>query len=65
VGQIVLQAAAQSMCKMCYGIEKRSIPHEYAKVSAVQYRKTLHHGGKPIGPMAENFMITVILFTNP
>jgi hypothetical protein len=27
--------------------------------------KTLHYGGKPIGPMAENFMITVILFTNP
>jgi hypothetical protein len=26
--------------------------------------KTLHHGGKPIGPMAEKFMITVILFTN-
>lgn len=32
VGQIVLQTAAQSMCKLSYGIEKRSIPHEYAMV---------------------------------
>ena len=34
VGQVVLQMAAGSCCKICYGIEKAEVPSKYAEVSA-------------------------------
>lgn len=33
VGQVVLQVAASTPCKMCYGIEKAEFPAKYAMVS--------------------------------
>ena len=33
VGQVVLQVAAATPCKFCYGIEKADVPAEYAVVS--------------------------------
>lgn len=32
VGQVVLQVAAATPCKMCYGIEKAEFPAKYAEV---------------------------------
>lgn len=32
VGQVVLQVAASTPCKMCYGIEKAEFPAKYAVV---------------------------------
>lgn len=34
VGQVVLQVAAATSCKFCYGIEKAEWPAAYAKVSS-------------------------------
>jgi len=33
VGQVVLQVAAATQCKSCYGIEKAEWPAKYAEVS--------------------------------
>ena len=32
VGQVVLQVAAATPCKLCYGIEKAEWPADYAEV---------------------------------
>jgi [histone H3]-lysine79 N-trimethyltransferase len=32
VGQVVLQMAAATECKVCYGIEKADMPAKYAEV---------------------------------
>ena len=32
VGQVVLQVAGEARCKMAVGVEKQSIPAEFAKV---------------------------------
>ena len=34
VGQVVLQVAAATKCKFCYGIEKADAPARYAMVSS-------------------------------
>ena len=36
VGQVVLQVAAATNCKFCYGVEKADWPAQYAVVS-VEY----------------------------
>ncbi len=36
VGQVVLQLAASTPCKFCYGIEKAEVPAAYAKVRVVR-----------------------------
>lgn len=33
VGQVVLQLAALTACKFCFGVEKAEIPSAYAKVN--------------------------------
>jgi len=33
VGQVVLQVAASTACRLCIGIEKAEVPAGYAKVS--------------------------------
>lgn len=32
VGQVVLQMAAATRCKICYGIERAEVPSRYAEV---------------------------------
>jgi H3 lysine-79-specific histone-lysine N-methyltransferase len=32
VGQIVLQMAATTQCKMCWGVEKADVPSSYSQV---------------------------------
>jgi len=32
VGQIVLQMAAATQCKICWGVEKADVPSSYSKV---------------------------------
>lgn len=34
VGQVVLQMAAATPCKICFGVEKADIPSSYADVSS-------------------------------
>ena len=38
VGQVVLQVAAATPCKLCYGIEKADAPATYAEVRFLGYR---------------------------
>ena len=38
VGQVVLQVAACTPCKICYGIEKAEWPAAYAEVSKIEER---------------------------
>jgi len=33
VGQIVLQMAAATQCKICWGVEKADVPSSYSKVN--------------------------------
>jgi len=37
VGQVVLQVAAATQCKLCYGIEKAEWPAKYAEVCLCMY----------------------------
>ena len=40
VGQVVLQVAAATHCKFCYGIEKAEWPATYALVSSQRHTHT-------------------------
>lgn len=35
VGQVVLQMAAATPCKICFGVEKAEVPSKYAEVNDV------------------------------
>jgi predicted RNA methylase len=35
VGQVVLQMAAATPCKICFGVERADVPSKYAEVSHV------------------------------
>jgi len=37
VGQVILQVAAATQCKSCYGIEKAEWPAKYAEVCVCMY----------------------------
>lgn len=37
VGQVVLQMAAATRCKICYGIERAEVPSRYAEVIYDKY----------------------------
>jgi len=43
VGQVILQVAAATQCKSCYGIEKAEWPAKYAEVCAYSL---LHDGAQ-------------------
>jgi len=55
VGQVILQVAAATQCKSCYGIEKAEWPAKYAEVcvlfaswwSTVFYRADALFGAEP------------------
>ncbi|XP_070562630.1 histone-lysine N-methyltransferase, H3 lysine-79 specific-like isoform X4 [Ptychodera flava] len=46
VGQVVLQVAAATRCKLAYGIEKADVPAEYALRMDKEYRKWMRWYGK-------------------
>jgi H3 lysine-79-specific histone-lysine N-methyltransferase len=37
VGQVVLQMAAATPCKICFGVERAEVPSKYAEVSHVAF----------------------------
>lgn len=49
VGQVVLQVAAATPCKMCYGIEKAEFPAKYAETMAKEYERWMSWFGKKHG----------------
>ncbi|XP_077980944.1 uncharacterized protein LOC144436120 isoform X3 [Glandiceps talaboti] len=50
VGQVVLQVAAATRCKLAYGIEKADVPAEYALRMDIEYRKWMRWYGKEYSP---------------
>ncbi|XP_060071074.1 histone-lysine N-methyltransferase, H3 lysine-79 specific-like [Ylistrum balloti] len=46
VGQVVLQVAAATSCKMCYGIEKAEYPAKYAEDMETQFKRWMKWYGK-------------------
>ncbi|CAK8676134.1 unnamed protein product [Clavelina lepadiformis] len=55
VGQVVLQVAAASPCKMCLGIEKAPLPSKYAKQMDIEFRKWMKWYGKKYRPYQLEF----------
>ncbi|CAB3364886.1 Hypothetical predicted protein [Cloeon dipterum] len=49
VGQVVLQMAAATNCKMCYGIEKADMPAKYAKSMDRSFQRWMAWYGKSYG----------------
>ncbi|KAK7508290.1 hypothetical protein BaRGS_00000529 [Batillaria attramentaria] len=49
VGQVVLQVAAATKCRMCYGIEKAEWPATYAEDMDQMFRKWMSFYGKSYG----------------
>ncbi|XP_062590962.1 histone-lysine N-methyltransferase, H3 lysine-79 specific-like isoform X1 [Saccostrea cucullata] len=49
VGQVVLQVAAATQCKMCYGIEKAEFPAKYAETMSSEFEKWTKWYGKDHG----------------
>ncbi|KAL1117641.1 hypothetical protein AAG570_003956 [Ranatra chinensis] len=49
VGQVVLQLAASTPCKLCLGVEKADIPSMYAESMNVNFRKWMGWYGKRYG----------------
>ncbi|XP_059477589.1 histone-lysine N-methyltransferase, H3 lysine-79 specific isoform X2 [Neocloeon triangulifer] len=49
VGQVVLQMAAATNCKICYGIEKADMPARYAESMDQLFRKWMAWYGKSYG----------------
>ncbi|CAC5356349.1 DOT1L [Mytilus coruscus] len=49
VGQVVLQVAASTPCKMCYGIEKAEFPAKYATTMEKECKKWMKWYGKKHG----------------
>ncbi|XP_036146455.1 histone-lysine N-methyltransferase, H3 lysine-79 specific isoform X3 [Monomorium pharaonis] len=49
VGQVVLQMAASTLCKICIGVERADVPSKYAQSMEVNFRKWLNWYGKRCG----------------
>ncbi|XP_067129962.1 uncharacterized protein [Centruroides vittatus] len=49
VGQVVLQMAATTICKMCYGIEKADVPAKYAEEMCANFEFWMKWYGKTYG----------------
>ncbi|XP_020295581.1 histone-lysine N-methyltransferase, H3 lysine-79 specific [Pseudomyrmex gracilis] len=49
VGQVVLQMAAATMCKICIGVERADVPSKYAQSMEINFRKWLNWYGKRCG----------------
>lgn len=49
VGQVVLQTAAATPCKICYGIEKAQIPNRYADAMDRNFKTWMRWYGKNFG----------------
>ncbi|KAK9497800.1 hypothetical protein O3M35_003722 [Rhynocoris fuscipes] len=49
VGQVVLQMAAATPCKICLGVEKAEVPSKYAEGMNVNFRKWMGWYGKRYG----------------
>ncbi|XP_017758748.1 PREDICTED: histone-lysine N-methyltransferase, H3 lysine-79 specific isoform X2 [Eufriesea mexicana] len=49
VGQVVLQMAAATLCKICIGVERADVPSRYAQSMEVNFRKWLNWYGKRCG----------------
>ncbi|RZF43908.1 hypothetical protein LSTR_LSTR007244 [Laodelphax striatellus] len=49
VGQVVLQMAAATPCKVCFGVEKADVPSKYAEDMNVNFRKWMGWYGKNFG----------------
>lgn len=49
VGQVVLQMAAATKCKICYGVEKAEVPTRYAETMNIQFKKWMSWYGKTYG----------------
>ncbi|XP_011860391.1 PREDICTED: histone-lysine N-methyltransferase, H3 lysine-79 specific isoform X2 [Vollenhovia emeryi] len=49
VGQVVLQMAAATLCKICVGVEKADVPSKYAQSMEINFRKWLNWYGKRCG----------------
>ncbi|XP_014678570.1 PREDICTED: histone-lysine N-methyltransferase, H3 lysine-79 specific-like [Priapulus caudatus] len=46
VGQVVLQVASSTPCKLCYGIEKADVPYLYSVQMDVNFNKWMQWYGK-------------------
>ncbi|XP_032663538.1 histone-lysine N-methyltransferase, H3 lysine-79 specific isoform X2 [Odontomachus brunneus] len=49
VGQVVLQMAAATLCKICIGVERADVPSRYAQSMEMNFRKWLNWYGKRCG----------------
>lgn len=49
VGQVVLQMAAATPCKICLGVEKAEVPSKYAEGMNINFRKWMGWYGKHFG----------------
>ncbi|XP_024942062.1 histone-lysine N-methyltransferase, H3 lysine-79 specific isoform X2 [Cephus cinctus] len=49
VGQVVLQMAAATLCKICIGVERADVPSKYAQSMEINFRKWLSWYGKRCG----------------
>ncbi|KYN43096.1 Histone-lysine N-methyltransferase, H3 lysine-79 specific [Trachymyrmex septentrionalis] len=49
VGQVVLQMAAATLCKICIGVERADVPSKYAQSMEINFRKWLNWYGKRCG----------------
>ncbi|KAG8222795.1 hypothetical protein J437_LFUL005001 [Ladona fulva] len=49
VGQVVLQMAAATPCKICFGVEKAEVPSKYAESMNVNFKKWMNWYGKKFG----------------
>ncbi|XP_025414303.1 histone-lysine N-methyltransferase, H3 lysine-79 specific isoform X1 [Sipha flava] len=49
VGQIVLQMAATTQCKMCWGVEKADVPSSYSQYMNSNFQKWMSWYGKHYG----------------
>ncbi|XP_066587626.1 histone-lysine N-methyltransferase, H3 lysine-79 specific [Prorops nasuta] len=49
VGQVVLQMAAATLCKICIGVERAEVPSKYAQGMEINFRKWLNWYGKRCG----------------
>jgi H3 lysine-79-specific histone-lysine N-methyltransferase len=50
VGQVVLQMAAATPCKICFGVERAEVPSKYAEVSAFRVRPVVSLRAEIYGP---------------
>ncbi|XP_052132597.1 histone-lysine N-methyltransferase, H3 lysine-79 specific-like, partial [Frankliniella occidentalis] len=49
VGQVVLQMAAATPCKICLGVEKADVPSRYAEQMTASFKKWMGWYGKKYG----------------